>query len=596
MRIFSTLAISIIIISCILLDISLKNWQKGNRVIEHDVHWYYGYLPALFIYNDIKLEKEEYKFDNDYYLFWVVFTPEGNKVIKSTMGLAILYSPFFFLANVIAHYLNFPENGFSEPYKLFLLISSIFYLFVGLNFLRKILEYYRFNDKQVAITLLLIGLSSNLLCYASQSAPMPHVYNFCLFAIFIFYTIKWYQNQSIKNTIIIGLLLGIITLIRPSNAVILIFFFLYGIGNIRDVQDKLSFLRKNWFLINVIFFFALLVWIPQFIYWKTVTGNYLFYSYTDEGFFFNKPHILEGLFSFRKGWLVYTPIMIFSLIGIFFLKDDLKKLRLPIIAFLLMNIYIIFSWWCWWYGGTFGQRSVIESYASLSIPLASFIKFVSEKNLAYKIIFACISLFFIWLNIFQTFQFEYKSLHWDAMTAKLYFKQFGKLDRIKNYETLLDYPNYEKAKKSSADIKNVPEDIVTNIYNGKKEIERKRVHLMASNSKFICADRKLENTIVANRDSAYEWETFDLIFFENNECAIRSSDNYFWCCELDNGGRIMASRKAVAQWETFTIVYLENDFIALKAVNGKYISVNKETFNLVADAMDVAEKFKLEEI
>ena len=163
----------------------------------------------------------------------------------------------------------------------------------------------------------------------------------------------------------------------------------------------------------------------------------------------NAPKIIDGLFSFRKGWLIYTPMMAFALVGIFMLKGALKKTQLPIILFFIINLYITFSWWCWWYGGSFGQRSLVESYALLAIPFTSFIKYVSEKKWYTNLIFYSITLFFIWLNLFQTLQFENMVLHYDGMTKELYFKQFGKLDKIKDFDTYVVSPDYEKALKGN---------------------------------------------------------------------------------------------------------------------------------------------------
>src|SRR6185295_2029521 len=118
---------------------------------------------------------------------------------------------------------------------------------------------------------------------------------------------------------------------------------------------------------------------------------------------------------------------------------ELKKIRLSIIVFLIFNIYIIFSWWCWWYGGALGQRSMIDSYAIMAIPLTSLIAFTIEKKVYYRVLLYPVFIFFIWLNIFQTFQIERGVLHWDGMTRKLYFKQFGKLERINYYDNYISY-------------------------------------------------------------------------------------------------------------------------------------------------------------
>ncbi|MBI4930566.1 MAG: hypothetical protein HY841_07380 [Bacteroidetes bacterium] len=597
----STLAIGIVALTCLLIDFSLKNWEKQDRVIEWDIHSYYGYLPELFIYDDIKLEKSDYKLADDSYLFWPVLTEDGKKVERMSMGTAILYSPFFFVAHAFASVTDYPEDGFSEPYKIFLLLSSVFYLIIGLGYLQKILIHYNFSDKLIAIVILLIGLGTNLLCYSSQSAPMSHVYSFCLFSIFIYYTIQWYQRQSIKNTIVLGLSFGLISLIRPSNAVIMIFFVLYSVSILTDLKQRIVFFWKRWFLLLVLSFFVVLIWIPQCIYWKTVTGHFIYYSYTDNGFFFGHPVIYDGLFSFRKGWLVYTPMMGFALIGIFFLKNALKKLRVAIVVFMTLNIYIIFSWWCWWYGGTLGQRSFIESYCLLAIPLASFILFLSEKKWFYQIAFYCLALFFIWLNIFQTYQFEFHSLHHDGMTQELYFKQFGKMERVEGFDSMVHWPNYDEAKKGNSCIKggdnisaqnNTPPN--NNVYD-KKEVSRKTIQFKATNGKYVCADGALNNIVIANRDIPLGWETFSLILLKKNECALLAHNNKFFSAEEKKQNEITATGDNMGKWETFTMIELDSNYVAFKAANGKYLSVDEKTLRLFArsDTIGKQEKFEV---
>ena len=587
----SSLAILIVIVSCFVIDLSLKNWNKQDRVIEQDVHWYYSYLPEKFIYDDIKLEKSNYQFGDNYYLFWPIYTQDGKKVNKTTMGLSIMYAPFFFAAHAFASYTDYPENGMSEPYKVFLLLSAIFYLLVGLDFTRKVLERFYFSDRHIAITLFLIGMGTNLLCYASQSAPMSHVYNFCLFAIFIYYTIRWHDRQSMKNTIILGLLLGLISLIRPTNILLAVFFAFYGVASLQDFRERLMLFRKEAYLLNVMAFFTLLVWVPQFLYWKEVTGNYIFYSYTDEGFFFNHPRILEGLFSFRKGWLVYTPLMAFPLIGLFFLKG-LKKVRWAILLCLAVNIYVIFSWWCWWYGGTYGQRSMIDFYPLLAIPLAFLVQYLAGKGKAVNIVFYSICAFFIWLNIFQTYQFENFSLHWEGMTKELYFKQFGKMEKIPDYEKYVSYPNFDAAKKGE-DCETVVENKVRDNFYGKKVISRKTVYLKTSNNLYVSADESMNDIVVANKENANTWETFTLIIFSNNECALLSFKDLFLSTEIHQKGELTATRKDMGAWELFVMEKLADNFIALKGVNNKYLTVDEASKQVIAksDSIGAAEKF-----
>jgi len=194
-------------------------------------------------------------------------------------------------------------------------------------------------------------------------------------------------------------------------------------------------------------FTFILPWIPQFIYWKFVTGSYLYYPYGEEGFFWLHPKIYYGLVGFRKGWLIYTPLMITTVLGIFLLKKRVPDLQKAIVFFIVLHIYIVFSWWCWWYGGSYGSRPMVDTYGILAIPAAIIIERITHlKKWTYPIFIAGF-LFFIWLNIFQIFQYVDRTLHYDSMTQELYFKQFGKLQKIDGFYEKLSPPDYEKAKK-----------------------------------------------------------------------------------------------------------------------------------------------------
>ncbi len=453
---WSLIALLAVVIAATTIDLDLQNWKEQRRVVEHDVHSYYAYLPAFFIYDDLTLEKGDYKSIGedgvDYYKFWPLYTPEGRKVIKMSMGLSFLYAPFFFAGHAIALSTDaFPANGFSEPYKILLLVSALFYLMLGLFILLKLLFALGFNDGTTAITLLLVGAGTNLLAYASQSAPNVHVYNFFLFTLFIWLTMKWYKQVNFRNSLAVGLVCGLIVLVRPSNAIVVLLFMLYGIERWSDIPARLRLWLRNWPLILLIAALCIAVWIPQLLYWKSATGHWIYYSYNDEGFFFDRPRIIKGLFSWRKGWLLYTPIMAFALVGIAFMRGLSRSWQCATIVFTVVNVYIIFSWWCWWYGGTYGQRTMVDSYALMAIPLAAFVQFIRQRHLVIKLIALSVAGFFIWLNVFQTYQFEYFSLHYDGMSKELYFRQFGKMDKIENFDHYVDWPDYDKAKEGKSE-------------------------------------------------------------------------------------------------------------------------------------------------
>lgn len=447
-RYASFLAIAVVVFTGAIVDLDLGLWRKTDRVIEWDVHGYYGYLPALFIHDDIKLEKSTYQVGPDHYLFWPEHTPDGKKLFKYPVGTAILYAPFFFVTRALVGE-DDVLPGFSPPYRIALLAAGLCSLLLGLLALRQVLQRAQVRESTSAITLLTVGLGTNLFCYATQSGSMPHVHGFFLVALFLLATLRWYERPSGWRSIQVGAVFGLLTLVRPTNGVVGLFFLLQGIATLSDVRSRADLFRTRWTELAMMAVTAFVVWIPQFLYWYTVTGSPVFYSYQNEGFFFGHPHLLEGLFGFRKGWFIYTPVMFFAAIGILLMaRERWRAYRIAVAGIFAVHVYITLSWWCWWYGGTFGQRAMVEIYPVMALPLCVLIDRISRARLLWRVPAGVLAVLFIALNIFQTYQFEAGAIHYDAMTWEVYRDRFGSMERLDGEHPDLDHPDYGKARSS----------------------------------------------------------------------------------------------------------------------------------------------------
>ena len=117
------------------------------------------------------------------------------------------------------------------------------------------------------------------------------------------------------------------------------------------------------------------------------------------------------------------------------------------------------------------------------------------------------------------------------------------------------------------------------------------IQLKAANNEYVCA----ETNVVANRDKPGAWETFTLFSFGNKQCAICSYKNTFLAPELVSKGEVTSTRTDIGAWETFTVLKVSDDTVAFKASNNKYLSFDKKTFQIFAnaDAIGVNEKFKI---
>ena len=435
---------AVAIASAVLLftTFNLARWKNHNVVI-HDIQSYYSYLPALFIYEDLSFN---YKFEEGMDPIvvqntWAMVTPEGKPVQKMSGGLSILYSPFFFISHGIAKITNYAPNGYSRPYQMGLGLSSVFYAILGMLLMRKTLLRF-FSEGAVALTVFSIYIGTNLFYYTVAEGAMSHNYSVFLISLLAFLVTQRLKKQQFLFSILVGTLIGLITIVRPINAIIALFPALYWVLN------KEKEVGKNWKHWIGVIIGGLLGIAPQLIYWKYATGDWIYYSYNDEGFFFSDPALLKGLFGFRKGWLIYTPLMVLAWIGFIPLFKESKKLVASIVPVLALYIFVVFSWWCWWYGGSFGMRAMIDCYTLLAFPLAALAHWsLKQETRLKRFMVPTLMLLFLGLNQWQTFQYRKGIIHYDSMTAQAYQAAFLKAKYPKNYMQLIEAPDYEAAKK-----------------------------------------------------------------------------------------------------------------------------------------------------
>ncbi len=456
-RVFSkknlpTISLILILLTSLYTLWYYQPWKKdedGQRgVIKWDVITYYSYLPATVIYGDVTLEFLDdgvIKNDNK---FWPTELENGNRLIITSMGLSFLYAPFFLIGHLLAPLVGQARDGFSNIYQLMLVISGLFYSFMGLILLSRFLRKH-FDPVITAITIFTIGLGTNLYFYSTSEAAMPHSHNFFLVTLFFLQVLQWYRNPVWHKGLTLGFVFGLIVLVRPTNILLFLFLFLYGVTSWKSLWDRIMFYLTRWQLVLIMVGAFLIPWIPQFIYWKAITGHYFYFTYAEKGasFFFGHPQILKSLFHIRKGWLIYTPVMAFALIGIPFLYRWYREWFMVLLIYVAAMIYVQSSWWCWWFGGGFGLRPYISMYPLLAIPLATLLKELKNRK-SLRSFYSVTSLLLI-LSVFQiiqTRQFTTGAIHYSGTTTKSYGENFMRTYPTHESWQMLELPDFDLAR------------------------------------------------------------------------------------------------------------------------------------------------------
>ncbi|WP_324673399.1 hypothetical protein [Hymenobacter sp. GOD-10R] len=382
------------------------------------------YLPSAFINHDLGdgsyVTNVRYSYHKDEGpVYGLVELDNGRKVFKYPIGMALFYAPYFTAAHAYALATGESADGFSVSYQQFVALGCLAYVLIGLWILGLELRQY-FSDSTAALAMLVVGLGTNLLYYATFETAMAHGTLFMLNALLLRLTRQWYQSGRWKYILGLGLTLGLIGLVRPSELLMAGVPVLWGISGWKSVPQRFLYWQKHLgqVVVAVLLFGA--VSSIQLLFWKTVGDKWVINFYPGEHFDFLHPHLVEGLFSFKKGWLIYSPLMAFALLGLFFLRRDAPDVWLPALILIPLGVYIIFSWEQWWYGGGFGARPVIGLYPLLSLGLASFWQRIIRVKAAALVLVSCLVL----LNLVQIRQYSLGILDCCDMTREKYKQHF----------------------------------------------------------------------------------------------------------------------------------------------------------------------------
>jgi len=433
-KILDKAAIPLILIIVLLVSINIS-WNKDHwkGIIESDGKGYYAYLPAVFIYNDLnfgffdEIEKDKYYHKNLYYDFR--YSHKGKVTNKYFVGTAIPMLPFFLMGHFASYLSNQPADGYSKWYHIFINIAAIFYLGIACIYLKKLLRLYNIRSLHISLILFALVFGTNVFYYTVGEPAMSHIYSFALITLFIYYAKKYFSIYQLSTTIILALLFGLITLIRPVNSIIFLILPFVAGGFEELKRGVLKFLGSPAYLLSGLAIVAAIIFIQPLVY-KIQTGDFFVYTYEGEGFNFLDPQMFNILFSYKKGLFLYTPLLFIALFGFRKLYLHKKFEFYSLLIFLGFLTYILSSWWSWYYGGSFSGRAHMEFLSLFAILLGIALENFSAKSI--KRAYTSLIVLLIIVCQIQTYQYRYYFIHWSDMNKEKYWDVFLRVDLLGN--------------------------------------------------------------------------------------------------------------------------------------------------------------------
>lgn len=397
--------------------------ERWHSIVRDDGKGYYAYLPAIFIYQDLSFDFYDEIENKKYYIPQLIFDYrneyQGNIVNKYYVGTAVAELPFFLMAHALSKPLGFDSDGYSKIYYVFVNVAGLFYMVLGLCLLWKILLLYQINKTNINIVLLSIGLGTHLFYYAAFEPCMSHVYSFAFVNAFVLWSRKYFMQAKSKYLIMAALMFGMIVLIRPVNGLIILALPFVS-GSFAVFKERLPELfTKNYLAAIGALLSVFGVLLMQGMIYYLQTGHFIIYSYGTDHFDFFDSHMIDILFSYKKGLFLYTPICLLASIGAYYLFRKSKYQFFSLFAFFLVLTYVLASWWSWWYGGSFSSRVYVEYLFVFALLLAFALEQITIKK--WRTLFIASLFFFILFNQKQTYLYRIGHIHFVDMDKEWYW-------------------------------------------------------------------------------------------------------------------------------------------------------------------------------
>ena len=321
----------------------------NKKTIYGDGRYYYSWLRSIIIDHDINFQNE--------YSFYNITEPNTKFNTPRnvySIGPAIFWTQAFVWVHQI-----FRSDGFMFPYQFAVGFGDVLAVIAGLGILYRLLTRY-FNRRISLLTIVSIAFATNLFFYGSLDTVNSHSISFFIATI----VLTLFLTR--RSPLLLGVFIGLLSLVRSQDAV---FLFL--------VLPSLNFIEIAQGIGGFIIGFS-----PQLIAWQALYGTFTKSPYIDQDHYFDifHPKLPEVLFSPNNGLFFWTPILIFSVVGLFLSTFPKQVPKLLFLAIIIVAWYAIASWSFWWQGASYSGRMFVSLLPFLAFGLGSFLSNLTPKK------------------------------------------------------------------------------------------------------------------------------------------------------------------------------------------------------------------------
>lgn len=230
-----------------------------------------------------------------------------------------------------------------------------------------------------AVTLL---AATPLLNYQFRVPIYSHTLSAFATAVCVYVWWRQYQRPAEPGrALLLGGLIGLAALVRWQNALFLLLPLLsagmWWLG--LSAAERHTRWREAAVYLLLVGLGALAVFSLQMSVWKVLSGSFLTIP-QGEGFMeWNGSYLMPLLFSPFRGLLAWMPVFFLALIGYIPLLRRSPRLAVPLLAVLLVSIYVNASTRDWFGGAGFGPRRFTSELTILVVGYAAFLELIPAR-------------------------------------------------------------------------------------------------------------------------------------------------------------------------------------------------------------------------
>lgn len=359
-----------LVLLAVLLGALLVALFSHDRLLRADGIEHYVYLRSLWVGHDLDLADDYEAVTRGRYLP-AATTPLGRTANVHPVGPAILWAPFYGVADVITRLRGGPADGVAKIYRDAVSVGSLFYGWLGLVLLYRTVRRLVGGTPALLATLG-IALGTFLYWYLVQDPTMAHAGTFAAAALVVWLWLRP-TPTGIRRALCFGAAVGLAALLRWQAAMLFILVIAEAVERLRRREPAAVVARDV--LLSALA--AAAVFSPQMIVFKQLYGSWLTIP-QGAAFVSGVPAWSGVLFSPRHGLFSWSPFLYLGIAGwLLWLRRNAGQAIAALVVFgacVRLNAGVA----DWWGGAAFGGRRFDLVLPLFGVATGFFLRWVAD--------------------------------------------------------------------------------------------------------------------------------------------------------------------------------------------------------------------------